>query len=76
MEISETIMKQFVKIFKTCELGKAVFRPFNSFFLGELKLCYGDVLRNSKAGWLSERKVVDRFVGLHRKINRFVLRVT
>jgi hypothetical protein len=37
----------------------------------ELELCYGDVLHNSEARWLSKRKVLDRFCGLHHEINRF-----
>jgi hypothetical protein len=34
-------------------------------------MCYGDVLRNSEARWLSKRKVLGRFCGLHHEINRF-----
>lgn len=57
----------------TCELAKSVVHPFSGFFffLRELRLCYGDVLRHSEASWLSKRKVLDRFCGLPHEINRF-----
>ena len=66
-EEHETVCPYFQKLtswgIQWSALSAVVFR--------EIKLCYGDVLCNSEARWLSKRKVLDRFVLMTNEMHNF-----